>query len=83
MYTVIVLPKARKQIDRFPKKDQIRMWKKMKSLETSPFSGKKLEGQYEGLYVIRAWPYRIIYEIDKKQILVTVLTVAHRQGVYK
>ncbi len=55
----------------------------MKSLETSPFCGKKLEGGYEGRYALRAWPYRIIYVVDKKVVTVTILSVGHRQGVYK
>jgi len=48
-----------------------------------PFVGKKLKGEYENQYSYRVWPYRIIYEIRKNELVVLVIRVGHRQGVYK
>jgi mRNA interferase RelE/StbE len=47
-----------------------------------PFSGKKLEGELKNCYSSRAWPYRIIYEIRKKELVIVVIKIGHRQGVY-
>lgn len=48
-----------------------------------PFIGKKLEGRFEGAYSYRVWPYRIIYRVYKNLLIVVVVHVGHRQGVYK
>ena len=52
-------------------------------LRENPFAGKKLEGEYEGAFSLRVWPYRIIYTVENEIVTVTVLRVGHRQGIYK
>lgn len=80
---VIVTPKALKQYNNLPKTEQLKIKKKLYILEQNPLEGKKLSGAYAILYSIRAWPYRIIYYIDEKQKKLFIVTIAHRQGVYK
>lgn len=82
MYTVEVKRKAEKEIQGLPKKDQERVIAAFEVLRKNPFVGKKLEGKYEGTWVLRVWPYRILYTISRTIVTVTVLSVAHRQGVY-
>lgn len=79
---VIITPKAVKQYSHIPKSEQAKLKKKLLSLEQSPQEGKKLSGEFEQLRSLKAWPYRIIYYIDKKQSKVFVVTIAHRQGAY-
>lgn len=43
---------------------------------------KPLTGKYKKLYRYRYGDYRIIYEVDKKNKLVSVLRVGHRSEVY-
>ena len=83
MFTVLLTKKALKQLNQLPTqyRDRIRM--SLRLLETNPFAGKKLEGQYEGRYTLRVWPYRIVYRIEKKILFVNVIAIGHRQGVYK
>ena len=52
-------------------------------LEQYPQEGKKLSGEYSELHSLKAWPYRIIYFIDNRQRKVYIVTISHRQGVYK
>ena len=80
---VILTPKAQKQYNHLPKTDQLKIKKKLVILEHNSQEGKKLAGEYVGLHSLRAWPYRIIYSIDNKQKKIFVVTIAHRQGVYK
>lgn len=48
----------------------------------NPYIGKKLEGEFEGQYSIRVWPYRIVYYISKeKNVIIT--DIGHRKEVYK
>lgn len=74
--------RAIKQLTKIPKKQQIKISRKLILLETKPRSvGKQLEGEYQGYYSLRAWPYRIIYSISKN--VVTIHHIKHRQGAYK
>lgn len=82
-YKVIVLKKAEKERRTLPPKDQKRVLQALISLETDPFRGKKLHGDFLGAWAIRVWPYRIIYTIDRSIVTVTVFGIGHRQGVYK
>lgn len=79
---VILSKEAQKNYDRLPKSSQTKIKKKLTVLQQNPLLGKKLGGELEGDRSLRAWPYRIIYSIDKKQDLISVSNILHRQGVY-
>lgn len=81
--TLELTKKAKSQLKKLPKREANKVARKLLSLEASPFSGKKLEGRLQEYYTLRAWPYRILYVVDRKQKVVTVDTIEHRQGVYK
>jgi len=72
--------KAIKQLKKIPKKDKQKIMRKIKFLSQDPLIGKLLEGGFKGFRSIRAWPYRIIYKLEKNKI--TIFSVAHRQSVY-
>ncbi len=74
---------AQKQYERLPKPQQLKISKKLIELEQNPYVGKKLEGELKGIYSLRVWPYRILYEINRDKQIVQVHKIAHRQGVYK
>ena len=80
---VVVTPNALKQFSHLSIPDQKKIKKKLLMIVSDPWSGKKLTGEYSGLFSLRAWPYRIIYTINKKVKKIFVITIAHRQGVYK
>ncbi len=80
---VILSKDAQKQYEHLPRVDQIKVRKKLLLLEEEPTAGKKLTGELGGIRSLRAWPYRIIYEINKLKKRVEILKIAHRQGVYK
>ncbi len=83
LFTLLIKRVAEKQLVRLPRKDQSRIWQAIKCLQNDPFVGKKLDGEMEGIFSLRVGTYRVLYEIHRKQILVVVLTVGHRQGIYK
>ncbi|MEK7137370.1 MAG: type II toxin-antitoxin system RelE/ParE family toxin [Patescibacteria group bacterium] len=82
-FKVIVLKRAEKERRTLPAKDQRRILQALVSLETDPFRGKKLQGEFEGAWAIRVWPYRIIYTIEKELVTVTVVKIGHRKDVYR
>ena len=79
---VIFSKDAKRQHNRLPQSDQKKVRKKLAVLEQDSLLGKKLTGEFEGVRSLRVWPYRILYEINKKTKRVEVLMIAHRQGVY-
>ncbi len=80
---VIVTPKALKQYKHLPKSEQAKIKKRLLVLEQNPQEGKKLSGKLLGIRSLKVWPYRIIYLIENKEKKIFVVTIAHRQGVYK
>jgi len=81
-YEVFILRRAQKQLANLPKQNYSRLRELIIELGTNPRpSGcKKLIGR-EG-WRIRSGDYRVIYEIDDPQRLVTVLDIGHRKDVY-
>ena len=82
-HTVLILRRAQKELARFPSTAYERV--KIAILELSenprPKGCRRLVGR-EG-WRIRVGDYRIIYEIDDEQKIVTVLHVGHRRDVYQ
>ncbi|MBI4973074.1 type II toxin-antitoxin system RelE/ParE family toxin [Candidatus Roizmanbacteria bacterium] len=74
---------SQKQFESLPRQEAKKVARKLLNLENTPYVGKKLEGNLSTLYSLRAWPYRIIYRIDPGLKIVTIITIEHRQSVYK
>ncbi len=83
MYYVNIPPRIEKRIKKFPQKDLVRIRTTIAALGVDPFIGKKLEGKYKDYYSIRVWPYRIIYTIKKKKLIIEVIEIEHRGRAYK
>ena len=69
-----------KQLKKIPHAEIAKIVKKIEFLPENPMIGKPLKGELEGLRSVRAWPYRIVYEIRGEKII--IISVAHRQSVY-
>ena len=83
MYQIRVEPKAKKELKKIKsEKDIKRIYQAFLEIRKNPFLGKKLKGEFNGLYSLRIWPYRIVYKIYRQQILVIVVRFSHRSRVY-
>ena len=82
-YSLFFKRVAEKSIEKLSDKEKSKIDAVLSSLKEDPFSGKKLKGEFEGFYSVRMWPYRIIYTIFKKELIVLVVDVGHRKEVYK
>ena len=82
MYKIIIPRSAQKDLKKIDKLYKERILIALTVLSKNPFTGKKLKGDYKTQYSYRVWPYRIIYEIRKRELVVIVIRVGHRQGVY-
>ncbi len=74
---------AQKNLAKLPRVKVKSILSKIELLRESPYLGKKLGGKFSGSRSMRVWPYRIIYQIDNWHKAIFIVTVEHRQGVYK
>ncbi len=65
------------------KKKRITDYLKNRALQEPRSLGKSLSGGLSGLWRYRVGDYRIICEIQDKQLLVLVVEVGHRKEIYK
>ena len=70
-----------KELKKLPHSKSKKLLRKIELLSEYPFSGKKLEGKYQGLWSLRVWPFRVVYEIRDKTLV--ILSITHRQSAYK
>lgn len=82
-YQVIIPKKVQKDIAKIDGRYKQKILFALTVLSESPHIGKKLSGEYAGLRSYEVWPYRIIYEIYERRLLVNIVRVGHRQGVYQ
>ncbi|OQW47626.1 MAG: addiction module toxin RelE [Proteobacteria bacterium SG_bin7] len=82
-YKIEFSSSARKELKKLPKPYIKNIVAAIDELATSPFpSGvKKLVG--EELYRIRVGPYRILYEVEGKALLILIIKIGHRKDVYR
>ncbi len=71
---------ALKDLNKIPSQKRKKIIQSLKAIE-SPTLGKKLKGELSGIYSIRIWPYRILYQIHHQNIVIK--SIKHRQGAYK
>lgn len=82
MYKIAIPKSAQKDLKKIDKSHKARILIALNILSKNPFVGKKLKGVCDGQYSYRVWPYRIIYEIRKREFVVIIIRIGHRQGVY-
>jgi len=82
-YSVVIKRTAAKELEDVPRTDRLRLIERIQSLapEPRPAGAEKLAGNDK--YRIRQGTYRVVYEIDDKVVVVTIVKVAHRREVYR
>lgn len=83
MIQLVLSKEAQKLLLKLNTSDQKKISKSFDKLQQNPLSGEKLKGEYAGLYKIYAWPYRVIYNFDLETKTILIVTLGHRQGIYK
>jgi len=82
-YQVVLRKKARKSLKKIDRRYKERILVALVELGRDPYLGKPLNGELEGKFSLRVWPYRIIYEVYEKKLVVYIISITHRQGAYK
>ena len=83
LYQILLRKIVEKTLENLPKKDATKIALAINSLQDDPFLCNRLEGELLGFYSLRVWPYRIIYEIKKKELIIFIIKIGHRKDIYK
>ncbi|MBD3320674.1 MAG: type II toxin-antitoxin system mRNA interferase toxin, RelE/StbE family [Chitinivibrionales bacterium] len=84
VYSVEFRPSVLKNIKRFPRRDIIRIKKRIEDLSKNlpDPATTKMKGK-NPFHKIRTGDYRIIYEIHGGSLVILVVKIGHRKDVYK
>jgi mRNA interferase RelE/StbE len=82
-YTIEMSRSAMRELGKIPRKDQLRIKSAIDALATDPrpHGSLKMSGE-ERSYRIRVGVYRVIYDVFDDVLIIEVIRVGHRQGVY-
>jgi mRNA interferase RelE/StbE len=83
-YQVLLSKAARKQLNTLPASIHDKIIEEITSLSETqrPTGCKKLKAQ-KNAWRIRIGNYRIIYEIEDKQLRILVVAIGHRKDIYE
>lgn len=83
VYKIILPKKVQKDLNKIDERYKQRISAALLDLSNDPFLGKKLDGERKEQRSYEVWPYRIVYEFFKNELIILVIRIGHRQGVYK
>ena len=83
-YSIRFTPRALRDFAAFERATQQRLRRRIDRLAENPYpaGAKKLQGE-EPFYRIRVGDYRVIYQVEPKELLVVVVKIGHRREVYR
>lgn len=85
-YKIVYTENAMKSIKKIDRIHRIKIesWieKNLINCENPYFTGKALKGDKKGKWRYRVGRYRIVASIDDDKILITIINIGHRQGIY-
>ncbi len=82
-YRIEVKKSAVKELSQIPKKDLVKIVKKINSLADNPRPEGSKKLSREDKYRIRYGNYRILYLIKDDLLVIYVIKVAHRKDIYR
>jgi len=83
MYRIEVRRRAQRALDKLPGSDFQAVIEAVKCLAETPRPRGIEKVKTSGLWRIRQGDYRIVYAINDKESLVTVVRVGHRREIYR
>jgi len=82
-YRLVLTKKADRDLAKIDSRYRIKIMAALVALTDNPFLGKQLVGQWGDTWSYKVWPYRIIYQLIKQDLVIKIVRIGHRQGVYK
>jgi mRNA interferase RelE/StbE len=82
-YKIIFKKSAVKELNDIPKKDMLRIIKRIQSLGDNPRPAGSEKLADQECYRIRQGNYRVIYIIDDINLAIDIFKIGHRREVYR
>lgn len=82
-YQIELSRNAQKELANIPETFRSKVTDLINKIANAPFAGKKLKGEYDGYWSMRAWPYRVIYKIKELEVVIFIIKIRHRKDVYR
>jgi mRNA interferase RelE/StbE len=86
VFRIEIFPSAIKELARLPRHDQEAISGVIDNLadNPNPAGSKKLKGKKNpALWRVRSGDYRIIYQIEREEILILIVKIGHQREVYR
>ncbi len=82
-YKLLIKPSAVKELEALPKKDRLRIVRRMEALSQNPRPPgcEKLSGEEK--YRVRQGSFRVVYSISDSERTVVVVKIGHPKNVYR
>ena len=83
-YSIQFTSRARRDLEGLDRTAQLRLRTHIDRLVVNPIpaGAKKLHGN-EPYYRIRVGDYRVVYQVESKQLVVIVVKIGHRKEIYR
>ena len=85
-YRVLYRAKARKELEKIDPsaRRKLKEWihNNLEGCENPRSQGRPMKGNHEGEWRYRVGAYRILVEIRDKEVIIMVISIGHRQGIY-
>jgi len=82
-YELLVRPSVSKDTKDIPPRDLKKILRRMEALRDDPRPPGCVKLSGLDFYRVRQGDYRIIYEIEDQRLIVIVVKVGHRRGIYR
>lgn len=82
MFKIKLTSKARRELKNLSKQDKLSIAEIIEELKENPLLGKPLDRELVRRFSYRVGAYRIIYQINKDDEIVKIISAGHRSMVY-
>jgi mRNA interferase RelE/StbE len=83
VYKVDLPRSSQKSLDRLQAQERSRIYSVLLRLKDNPRPHNVEKLKSSGLWRIREGDYRIVYDIDDKNRIITVVRIGHRRDIYR
>ena len=83
MHELRIFKQAGREIKKISRMHQKALLEALNAIRENPFAGKPLTRKLTGKFSYNIGVYRIIYKVNKKDKIISVLSAGHLSRVYK